>query len=112
MGLTQTGLAPNFTYMLDGQATHIAHLISEVRGREGTSVEPSVEAEAEWVKLVTAPSMITEYQNTCTPGYYNGEGQNVQQGFLDSQYPEGAVRFYEMLKSWREKGDLEGLIVE
>jgi cation diffusion facilitator CzcD-associated flavoprotein CzcO len=112
MGLTQTGLAPNFTYMLDGQATHIAHLISEVEAREGTSVEPSVEAEAEWVKLVTAPSMITEYQNTCTPGYYNGEGQNAQQGFLDSQYPEGAVRFYEMLKRWREKGDLEGLIVE
>ncbi len=74
MGLTQTGLAPNFTYMLDGQATHIAHLISEIRAREGTSVEPSGEAEAEWVKLVTAPSMITEYQNTCTPGYYNGEG--------------------------------------
>lgn len=111
MGLTQTGLAPNFTYMLDGQATHIAHLISEVRAREGTSVEPSVEAEAAWVKLVTAPSMITEYQNTCTPGYYNGEGQNAHQGFLDSQYPEGAVRFYEMLKRWCEKGDLEGLIV-
>jgi cyclohexanone monooxygenase len=112
MGLTQTGLAPNFTYMLDGQATHIAHLIGEVRAREGTSLEPSVEAEAEWVKLVTAPSMITEYQNTCTPGYYNGEGQNAQQGFLDSQYPEGAVRFYELLRRWREKGDLEGLIVE
>ena len=112
MGLTQTGLAPNFTYMLDGQATHIAHLIGEMRAREGTSLEPSIEAEAEWVKLVTAPSMITEYQNTCTPGYYNGEGQNAQQGFLDSQYPDGAVRFYEMLKLWREKGDLEGLIVE
>ncbi len=112
MGLTQTGLAPNFTYMLDGQASHIAHVVKEVRTREGTSVEPSVDAEAEWVKLVTAPSMITEYQNTCTPGYYNGEGQNAQQGFLDSQYPEGAVRFYEMLKRWREKGDLEGLIVE
>ena len=56
MGLTQTGLAPNFTYMLDGQATHIAHVVSEVRAREGRAVEPSVEAEAEWVKLVTAPA--------------------------------------------------------
>ena len=36
MGLTQTGLAPNFTYMLDGQATHIAHVINEVRGRGRT----------------------------------------------------------------------------
>jgi cation diffusion facilitator CzcD-associated flavoprotein CzcO len=112
MGLTQTGLAPNFTYMLDGQATHIAHVVKEVRSREGRSVEPTPEAEAEWVKIVTAPSFITEYQNTCTPGYYNGEGQNTHQGFLDSQYPEGAVRFYEMLARWREQGDLEGLIVE
>jgi len=112
MGLTQTGLAPNFTYMLDGQATHIAHVINEVKGREGRSVEPTTEAEAEWVKIVSAPSFITDYQNTCTPGYYNGEGQNAHQGFLDTQYPEGAVRFYEMLARWREKGEMEGLIVE
>ena len=112
MGLTQTGLAPNFTYMLDGQATHIAHLIRAVRDRESISVEPTPEAEADWVKLVTAPTYITEYQNTCTPGYYNGEGQSNRQGFLDSQYPEGAVRFYEMLARWREQGDLEGLIVK
>jgi cyclohexanone monooxygenase len=112
MGLTQTGLAPNFTYMLEGQATHIAHVINEVKGREGRAVEPTPEAESEWVKIVSAPSFITDYQNTCTPGYYNGEGQNAHQGFLDTQYPEGAVRFYEMLARWREQGALEGLIVE
>jgi cation diffusion facilitator CzcD-associated flavoprotein CzcO len=112
MGLTQTGLAPNFTYMLEGQATHIAHVINEVKDREGRSVEPTPAAEVEWVKIVMAPSPMTEYQNICTPGYYNGEGQNAHQGFLDSQYPEGAVRFYEMLAHWREQGDLEGLIVE
>jgi len=112
MGLTQTGLAPNFTYMLEGQATHIAHVAKQVKQRESRSVEPTPEAEADWVKLVTGPSFMTDYQNACTPGYYNGEGQNSRQGFLDSQYPEGAVRFYDMLAQWREKGDLEGLIVE
>jgi cyclohexanone monooxygenase len=112
MGLTQTGLAPNFTYMLDGQANHIAHIVTEVRSREGRSVEPTREAEAEWVKIVKSPSPMTDYQNTCTPGYYNGEGQNAHQGFLDSQYPEGAVRFYEMLARWREQGEMEGLIVK
>jgi cation diffusion facilitator CzcD-associated flavoprotein CzcO len=112
MGLTQTGLAPNFTYMLEGQATHIAHIIDEVRSREGRCVEPTPEAEAEWVRIVRSPSFFTDYLNTCTPGYYNGEGKNPQQGFLDSQYPEGAVRFYEMLARWREEGGLEGLTVE
>jgi cyclohexanone monooxygenase len=112
MGLTQTGLAPNFTYMLDGQATHIAHVIAEVQARAATTVEPTAEAEAEWVRRVTAPSFITEYQNTCTPGYYNGEGKNTGQGFLEAQDPDGAVRFFDMLARWREQGEFAGLIVK
>jgi hypothetical protein len=51
-----------------------------------------------------------DYQNACTPGYYNGEGTG--QGFLEGQDPDGAVQFYEALARWREKGDLEGLIVK
>ena len=112
MGLTQTGLAPNFTYMLEGQSTHIAHVITEVEAREAKSVEPTPEAEAEWVKRVTGPTFMSAYQDICTPGYYNGEGKHDGQGFLEAQDPDGAVRFYEMLARWREQGDLEGLIVE
>jgi len=29
MGMTQTGFAANFTYLLDEQATHVAHLVSQ-----------------------------------------------------------------------------------
>ena len=111
MGLTQTGLAPNFTYMLNGQAIHIAHLITQMNAREAKSLEPTPEAEAEWVKVVTGPTFMTEYQNVCTPGYYNGEGKNEGHGFIETQYPEGAVPFYNMLASWREQGDFEGLII-
>ncbi len=111
MGLTQTGLAPNFTYMLNGQAAHIAHLISQVEARAAKSIEPTLEAEDEWVKLVTSPTFMTEYQNTCTPGYYNGEGKNEGHGFIETQYPDGAVPFYDMLAAWRAQGDFEGLIV-
>ncbi len=111
MGLTQTGLAPNFTYMLNGQAAHIAHLISQVEVRAAKSIEPTLEAEDEWVKLVTSPTFMTEYQNTCTPGYYNGEGKNEGHGFIETQYPDGAVPFYDMLAAWRAQGDFEGLIV-
>ena len=111
MGLTQTGLAPNFTYMLNGQAVHIAHLITQVGARDAQSIEPTPEAEDEWVKLVTGPTFMTEYQNTCTPGYYNGEGKNEGHGFIETQYPDGAVPFYDMLAAWRAQGDFEGLIV-
>jgi cyclohexanone monooxygenase len=112
MGLTQTGLAPNFTYMLEGQATHIAHVMAEVKAREAKSVEPTREAEGEWVERVTRKTFMTDYQSACTPGYYNGEGKQEGQGFLEAQDPDGAVRFYEMLARWREQGDLEGLIIE
>ena len=112
MGLTQTGLAPNFTYMLNGQAVHIAHLVTQVEARSAKSIEPTLEAEDEWVKLVTSPTFMTEYQNTCTPGYYNGEGKNEGHGFIETQYPDGAVPFYDMLAAWRAQGDFEGLIVK
>jgi len=112
MGLTQTGLAPNFTYMLNGQANHIAHIVTQVGARAAKAVEPTPEAEAEWVELVTRPTFMTAYQEVCTPGYYNGEGKREGQGFLESQYPEGAVAFYEMLARWREQGEFAGLVVE
>jgi cyclohexanone monooxygenase len=111
MGLTQTGLAPNFTYMLNGQANHIAYIVTQINARGAKAVEPTPEVEADWVKLVTGPTMMSAYQDVCTPGYYNGEGKNDGTGFLQ-QYPEGAVTFYNMLAKWREEGNLEGLVVK
>ena len=111
MGLTQTGLAPNFTYMLNGQANHIAHLVTEVSSRDVKGIEPTPEAEEDWVKLVTSPNFMTEYQNTCTPGYYNEEGKREGHGLIETQYPDGAVPFYDMLSDWRAKGDLDGLVI-
>jgi cyclohexanone monooxygenase len=111
MGLTQTGLAPNFTYMLNGQANHIAYIVTQVTARAAKAVEPTLEVEAEWVKLVTGPTPMAAYLDVCTPGYYNGEGKNDGPGFLQ-QYPDGAVKFYNMLAQWREEGKMEGLVVK
>jgi cyclohexanone monooxygenase len=111
MGLTQTGLAPNFTYMLNGQANHIAYLITQVQEQSAKGVEPTPEVEDAWVKLVTGPTFMSSYQDVCTPGYYNGEGKNEGQGFL-AQYPEGAVKFYDMLAKWRDEGKMEGLVIK
>jgi len=112
MGLTQTGLTANFTYMLDNQAQHVAQLITLVNRRNAKSIEPTAEAEAEWVQLVNGPNMMTKYQDVCTPGYYNGEGTNEGKGFFKAIYPKGALVFYDMLAEWREKGDFAGLMVK
>ena len=113
MGFTQTGAVPNFTYMLDNQAQHIAAIMAEAGTRHAKYVEASEQAEAEWVALVNAPDQMTDYLNSCTPGYYNSEGTvNGNDGFLQGHYAGGGVAFYAMLREWLAKGDLAGLELE
>ena len=113
MGFTQTGFVPNFTYMLDNQAQHIVGVIEEAATRDLKSVEASVEAEADWVVTVNAPDVMTDYLSSCTPGYYNGEGQaGTSEGFLQGHFSGGGVAFYELLREWREQGDMDGLILK
>lgn len=113
MGFTQTGYTPNFTYQLDKQAQHLAALFTDVQARGYTVLEPTREAEEEYLALVTAPNAMTEYLANCTPGYYNAEGSAKadNDGFLQGHYPEGGLRFYEMLAEWRARGDYAGLTV-
>ncbi|MGE0859683.1 MAG: flavin-containing monooxygenase [Gammaproteobacteria bacterium] len=111
MGLTQTGLAPNFTYMLDRQATHIAYLLGELKKRGKDCLEASTRAEDEWQEIVHKPNFMADYLAKCTPGYYNAEGKvgdGKSRGFFEEQY-EGASQFYAMLAKWRAEGQLNGL---
>ena len=75
--------------------------------------EPTREAEEGWLELVTAPNAMTDYLKACTPGYYNAEGnaRSNNDGFLQGHYPEGGLRFYEMLAEWRAAGNYEGMAV-
>ena len=110
LGLTQTGLAFNYTYTATGQTRHLAYLIAQVIERGAKSIEATAAAEAEWVDLVSSPGPMRKYQETCTPGYYNVEGKNTGQAFIDNQYPQGPVPFFKMLEAWREKREFDGLI--
>jgi cyclohexanone monooxygenase len=97
--------------MYDTQSEQIAHLITEVTARGATTIEPTAEAEADYVNLVNRSTGMTRYQKTCTPGFYNAEGKQTGGGFFDATYPGGAVRFKKMLSRWRDQGDLEGMVV-
>jgi hypothetical protein len=102
MGLTQTGLTANFNYMLNKQAHHVAQLLTEVNRRNAKSIEPTPEAEAEWLRIVNGTNPMTKYQSVCTPGYYNGEGTS-EGGFLHAVYPKGALPFFDLLARWRDQ---------
>ena len=85
-------------------------MVAEANLRQATSVEPTAEAEAGWVQEVrdTARSNL-EFREACTPGYYNGEGNaGAGEGLFDNLYGPGPVRFFELIKQWREEG-MEGM---
>ena len=113
MGFTQTGYTPNFTYQLDKQSQHLAALFTDAQARGYQALEPTQQAEQDYLALVNAPNAMTDYLANCTPGYYNAEGatKGSNDGFLQGHYPEGGLRFYEMLAEWRARGDYAGLMV-
>lgn len=111
MGVLQNGLSPNFTSMLDDQAQHIAYIIQQVKARGAKSVEPSAEAEADWVATIRRLALNNyEFFEACTPGYYNNEGKpGTGVSLADQQYAAGLNAFNQLLEEWRANGELKGL---
>jgi cyclohexanone monooxygenase len=101
--------------MFEQQAEHIAYIISEAMARGATTVEPSPEAQDDWVKTIREVSVDTsEFAVSCTPGYYNNEGGGGGEGIrsaIGEYYAPGFYEFGDLIKEWRDKGDLEGLVL-
>jgi cation diffusion facilitator CzcD-associated flavoprotein CzcO len=111
MGITQNALTANFPHMLEEQSRHIAELVKHAKSQEARCIEPTVEAEAEWVATIKEKAMNNqEFLEACTPGYYNNEGK-PQKGFglAGELYGGGPVEFHDLIKRWRESGEMKGL---
>ncbi len=109
MGLTQNALTANFPHMLEEQSRHIAEIIQHAKLSEARCVEPSADAEAEWVEIIKQKSINNlQFLTECTPGYYNNEGQpDRRSGLAGEQYGGGSVEFHELIRKWRE--EMKGL---
>jgi cyclohexanone monooxygenase len=110
MGSNQSTVTPNFPHLLKEQAAHIAHIVGETEQRQGRVVEPTPEAEAGWVQTIHDTARLNqEFRVSCTPGYYNGEGRaGANDGLFAGLYGPGPVKFFEVLRAWRD-GGMEGL---
>ncbi|WP_431240493.1 flavin-containing monooxygenase [Mycolicibacterium aichiense] len=115
MGFIQGGVSANTTAMFEQQAKHIAYIIAEAQNRGATTVEPSQEGQDAWVKTVRELSIDNSaFELSCTPGYYNNEGQGGAKdngAFLGDFYSPGFYAFDELLEQWRGTGDLDGLVL-
>ena len=72
-------------------------------------IEATQEAENKWVQTIIEKARITaDFQEKCTPGYYNNEGK-INQKPQNNMYGGGPIEFFALMKKWRSKGNLEGL---
>lgn len=69
LGPLQNASSVNYVHILDEQATHVAEVVAESERRRARRVEPTVEAQEEWVATIRrkAPSLHA-FQAECTPG--------------------------------------------
>ncbi len=111
IGLSQVGTGANIPHVLDVQSQHVSHIIKETRARESDTVDVSQEAEDEWVKTVIEASAANiGFLESCTPGYYNNEGQpNGELIRRNGAYAPGIMAFSRKLEEWRSQPELAGL---
>jgi cyclohexanone monooxygenase len=108
--MAQATAASNFTHTADEQGEHIAYLVSEALKRGVTAMEPTQEAQDRWVAAIldTLPAR-RAFHLACTPGYYNKEGEVSDYLGRFEFYPGSPMVYYDILKSFRDAGDMEGL---
>jgi cyclohexanone monooxygenase len=109
---TQTAGPPNFTTASLEISEQIAYTVAQMRERGHRRVEATPEAEAGWVHTVRSivPDTYREWSLSCTPGFYNNEGNlDAKIRLGRDNYMAGAVVYYETLRSWRADGTMQGV---
>lgn len=104
MALGQNGFKPNITDTLDEQAEVIVQMIAKAAGAGKSRVEVTEQAETAWVTEIHELARAGRpYLETCTPGYYTGEG-DIDKGLLVDTYAPGPIEFTKVLNAWRDGG--------
>jgi cation diffusion facilitator CzcD-associated flavoprotein CzcO len=112
MSKVQSGLHVNVPYMLNEQSVCIGHILGTVRRAGGRAVEPTAEAEQEWVDtILKLASRNFDFAENCTPGLFNNEGNPRRIAALNGSYGGGSVAFVTLLRKWQSDGRLAGLEV-
>ena len=108
--IAQSGFTVNFPYLIDTQSRHIAWVIAWALQHDATEVEATSDAEAAWVdSVVQRSSVIAGRRESCTPGYYNREGQASARLNQDSFFFGSPTEYADILDTWRTTDSLEGL---
>ena len=114
VALNQVGVSSNFAHVLDVQSRHVSALIDQAEKRGARAMDVVVEEEEAWVETVFESSRANlEFLESCTPGYYNNEGQpNANVSRRNGAYGPGIVAFDQLITAWRDEGSWRGVTFE
>jgi cation diffusion facilitator CzcD-associated flavoprotein CzcO len=112
-GFIQGGLNSSTTETFNKQGKHIAYIIQQALARGATCVEPSLEAQDEWVKTIRSMAFdISAFIRECPPSYFNNEGDERKgRWYLGETYGYGWDAFQKLMQDWRDQGGLQGLVL-
>ncbi len=116
-GIDHVGLNANHVHMLDEQTEYVVDIITNATAGLTKTFELSREAEQEYVDkiiyLATRNPMAPQngsFQQECTPGYYNNEGNLDGVPVQSGPYGGGPMAYFNELQSWRKAGGFPGLM--
>ncbi|MGY4099360.1 flavin-containing monooxygenase [Nocardia sp. R16R-3T] len=109
LGLSQNAFTISFVYMLDRKARHAARIIAYAKEHGIACLEPRTTAQEAWV-AETKRKLETRlpYYTTCTPGFYNGQG-DLAHSFFSDIYNGTEVEYWDMIENWWEEKAFDGL---
>lgn len=109
LGLSQNAYVVNYTYMLDRKARHAARVVAYALRHGVGTIEPEQTAQDQWVDVTRSSGLARLYYlATCTPGYYNGQG-NVERGFFNDVYAVSEIDYWNMIENWWQRQAFDGL---
>jgi cation diffusion facilitator CzcD-associated flavoprotein CzcO len=109
LSIAQSGFTVNFPYLLDVQARHTAELIAWALRNDVAALEASADAESAWVDTIVARSAASaDRAKSCTPGYYNREGQANATTRQGSFFYGTPTEYADILEASRAHGTPQG----
>ena len=112
-GFTQAGANASNSKTFIDQGFHIGYVASEALKRGASIIEPSQEAQDEYIRHLRSVAVDnSKFVTECTPSYFNNEGdEKKKRSIFGEPWGEGYYAFETMLQKWRDAGELEGLVL-
>ena len=108
---SQAGFTTNFPHAMDETSQHIGYMLKQCEKEQLSSIEASRESEDKWVEEIIAVSRFaSDFQEACTPGYYNNEGRPDPKSVQNGPYGKGSRPYFRITAAWREEGNMLGIL--